>query len=129
MFELVFTYIPQHILLAKLIRPGTESTMMGLSYSMLLLNHNVLRDLGGAFINETWIGVDNKNLDLYWICIIISTSCMLIPITYIYFVVPSNEECDRVQAMYSQVQINGKKKDDESVEDEIDPQDTAVNST
>jgi len=112
MFELCFTFIPQHILLAKLVRPGTESTMMGLSYAMLLLNHNVLRDMVGAFINEEFFHVDKDNLENYWKCIAVSTSCCLIPLTYIYFLVPSNEACDKVEQMYSQVKSKDVDRDD-----------------
>jgi hypothetical protein len=97
MAEIVFTFIPQHILLAKLIRPGTESTMMGISYSLLLLNASVLRDIGGALINESFIGVSKDDLSNYWICLIISTLVTLIPMTYIYWLVPTNEECEQVE--------------------------------
>ena len=115
MFEICFTFIPQHILLAKLVRPGTESTMMGLSYAMLLLNHNVLRDMVGAYINETWIHMDKENQDVYWKCIMVSTLSCLIPFTYIFCLVPSNEACDKVEKMYS---IDKKKDGDDGIENE-----------
>jgi hypothetical protein len=92
--EAVFIWIPLHIMCAKLIRPGTESTMMGVTYSMLLFNHYTVREYVGMAINQGFdIGVKKGHLDNYWNLVVIQACCCLIPLFYIYKIVPSNEEC------------------------------------
>ena len=56
--EIVIILVPERIMVAKLVVPGTESAIMSLSYTILILNNFVLRNLVGVLINKYLIGID-----------------------------------------------------------------------
>ena len=76
---------------ARLVLPGTESVIMSVSHSILILNNFIMRGAIGLFINESFVGVSKRNMDDYWILVLILLVTSFIPLTYITKIVPSDE--------------------------------------
>ena len=94
--EEILIYVPCHILIARLVVPGAESTLMSLSYSILIFGKFFLGGYMGLLINYLFVGVTNDTIDNYYILQAISTICKLIPMTYIYRMLPSQKQIEEV---------------------------------
>lgn len=61
--ERMLTLLPSDIIVAKLTPPGIESSMMVLSKTVIIFNQFVLRNIIGALINSTFIGITTSNIN------------------------------------------------------------------
>ena len=92
--EHFITMLPTGIMLARLTPPGLEGTMTSFSFSIIILNQFMLRLLVGAVINGNFVHppVEAKNIKDFPKLMIIQFFGTLIPMTYIYCMVPLNKK-------------------------------------
>jgi hypothetical protein len=64
--ESALTYLPIFVLVAKLVNPGLEATMMAISGSIVSLNKLTIRALVGVAINNSFVGVDKNSLNDFY---------------------------------------------------------------
>ena len=65
--ERIMTILPSFIIMAKIIKPGVEGTMLALTGTIINLNQFLIRANVGAFINDLYVGVTAEKLDDYYI--------------------------------------------------------------
>jgi hypothetical protein len=82
--------IPSFIIMAKVIPPGIEGTMVSLFTTIINLNQFTIKTAFGTWVNDKFVGITNDNIDKYWILAIIETVGKLVPLLYIYCLVPTN---------------------------------------
>lgn len=63
------TMMPSFILLARVIPPGFESTMMAISAAIIQFNISTLRNLIGVLLNYLFVGVSKDNFKGFYILI------------------------------------------------------------
>jgi hypothetical protein len=88
--EGVLTTMPSLVMMAKLIEPGIEATMMSISATLFNLNKLTLKQMIGVFLNETFVHVKNNQLDRYYILTTIGLFGTFLPILLIKLLVPTN---------------------------------------
>ena len=81
--------MPSFILLAKVIPPGCESTMMAISAAIIGFSMTALRNLTGVFINNQFVGVTKLDFEHFYILCVIQMLGSFIPLLYINYFVPS----------------------------------------
>ena len=86
------TMMPSFILLARVIPPGFESTMMAISAAIIQFNIETLRDLIGVLLNYLFVGVSKDNFENFYTLILIQLIGSILPLMYIDNLVPSKEE-------------------------------------
>ena len=95
--EHALTSMPSVILIGKLIPPGIESTIMSLSMIIIGLNQSFLRSSIGYLFNLLFFNVTKDDIsERYYLLSIVSFIGTLIPMTYIYCLVPSNKQIKEV---------------------------------
>ena len=86
------TMMPSIILTAKLTPPGIESTIMSFSTTIVRINQYSLRGYIGILLNQFLLKVTKADIEeKYYILTIITFIGTLIPMTYIYYFIPSNK--------------------------------------
>lgn len=88
--------IPSVVLLMKVIPKGTEATMQAVSSSIHSLNMHLVRSQLGIQINSSFVNVTKENIGNYPMLTIIECACALIPLTYIYLLIPTIAETEKV---------------------------------
>jgi hypothetical protein len=88
--------IPSFIIMAKVIPPGVEGTMVSLFTTIVNLNQFTIKTALGSYINDRFVGVTNSNIEKYWVLSIIETVGKLLPLMYIYLLVPTNDEVNEL---------------------------------
>ena len=96
-----FTFFPSIIMVSKMIPPGVESTMYSLSITIIALNQFIIRAIMGVYVNDQFVHVSKGHMENYYqlkiICIV--TSC--IPLTYLFYLIPTLAETDELQEKYA----------------------------
>jgi hypothetical protein len=81
--------MPSFILLARVIPPGFESTMMAISAAIIQFNISTLRNLIGVLLNYLFVGVSKDDFSDFYILITMQLVGSLLPLLYIERLVPS----------------------------------------
>ena len=89
--EGVLTVMPALVMMARLIEPGIEATMMAISGTLFNLNKLTLKNLVGVFINDSFVHVTNSDLDSYYILTTFGLIGTFLPCLFIHILVPTNE--------------------------------------
>ena len=59
--------------------------------------------MNGVIINSIFLGIDNSNIQEYYKLCIVQFVGTLIPMLYMYCIIPTNENIDMVQAIHNSV--------------------------
>ena len=89
--EKLLVMLPNFIIMAKIIPPGIEGTMMSLTDTIINLGQFTLRQLFGVILNDVFVGCTKEKIDLFWILCVIQLACKIIPFVYISQLVPRME--------------------------------------
>ena len=95
--EKCLTYMPMFIIMAKIIPPGVEATFMSLASTIHVLNQHTMRVIVGVIINDNTIDVTKEHFDGYYKLQIIAGVGAMIPLLYIYRMVPKVLEVKELQ--------------------------------
>lgn len=90
--ERALTMFPSKIIMARIIAPGVEGTMMSFASIIINLNQFTIRNLIGVFINNTFVHVSNDTMNDYYILCWIRFGTSFIPLTYMWWLLPTNAE-------------------------------------
>lgn len=90
--ERLLVMLPNFIIMAKIIPPGLEGTMMSLTATVINLNQYILRNAIGVILNDLFVGCSKENLGVYWVLCAISLGAKLFPFVYISQLVPRMHE-------------------------------------
>ena len=108
--ERALVMAPSHIIMAKLIPKGVEASMFAVSSTILSLNQFTIRATLGFLINDNFVFVTRKNLGDYWKLNLIGLTGAIIPLSYLYCMVPSIAETQNME------EENKKKKTEQEIE-------------
>lgn len=100
-FERGFVYLPAMILVAKITPPGIESTMYSLAVTALALSQFLIRNSAGVLINDNFVHVDNAHMENYAYLKVITIVTSFLPLTYMWWLIPTLKEADDVQKEYA----------------------------
>ena len=98
--QMIMLFIPISIIMAKIIVPGIEGTMHALQSTIIHVSYGMLRQQVGIVINHVFFGICNKTIQFYYKLLALELLAKLIPFLYIYRLIPSKEEVDRLQEKY-----------------------------
>ena len=76
--------------MAKVIKPGVEGIMISLTMMIIDINQFQIRNALGIWINDTFVGVTNETIDRYWCLELIGLGFKLVPLLYIWCLLPTN---------------------------------------
>ena len=97
---MIMTFIPISIIMAKIIVPGIEGTMSSLQSTIINVSFGMLRAQMGIILNQLFFGIETDNIDQYYKLLAVELVAKMIPFLYIYRLIPTAEEVDRLQAKY-----------------------------
>ena len=81
----------QLIIMAKIIPPGIEGTMISITNTLMFLSNLLLRNLFGILVNDIFVHVTVQNLNNYSILCLFDLLCRFVPLIYIGIMVPRNQ--------------------------------------
>lgn len=96
--EFGITFFATMLIFSKLIPPGIESTLQSIAITVLFFSIAFVRGLMGVFINNYFIGVQSGNIggDGYVKLRAIALVCSCLPLTYMWYMVPTRDEVNAV---------------------------------
>ena len=74
------------------------------------MNLFAVRSIIGMLINKTFLGVEQENIENYYQLVAIQFIGTLLPMTYIYQMMPTNQEIDAVHRSHSQTKHHDSKQ-------------------
>ena len=86
--------LPSFIIMAKLIPPGVESSMMSFTTTIIALNQFIIRNMLAVAINNNFVFVTKKNMKAYSELCLIAFVMSFIPMLFLYCMTPTIKECD-----------------------------------
>ena len=92
-----FWNMVQMIIMAKIIPPGIEGTMISITNTIMFLSNLLLRNVLGIFLNDTFAHVTVSKLDNFSILCLFQLLFRLLPLFYIGLLVPRNKQVDDLQ--------------------------------
>ena len=90
--ERVVTIFPSYVMMARMVPPGVEGTMMAVNNTLVHLNQFTIRNLLGKCINDAFVHVGRNSLHNYYILPIIAFAGSILPLFYMMRMIPSNQE-------------------------------------
>lgn len=96
-----FVLMPSYVIVAKLIPKGIESTMMAVSATIISLNMFTIRASLGVVINETFVHVTQDKFGDYKLLTVIQLVGSLLPFTYLWCLMPTNEQVNALSEKYA----------------------------
>jgi hypothetical protein len=95
--ERALTMMPVFIIMAKLIPPGVESSMMALNTTVVNLKSMLISPFMGVFINDYFVHVTKKNMkDYKWLCLT-ATIMSVGPLFFVWCMTPTFKELEERQ--------------------------------
>jgi hypothetical protein len=111
--EIIILQIQIKIIIARIVPPGIEGTIMAFGSTILYLDMRTIRNLFGVFINSNFVGVTAKNItDNYFYLTLINTIGSILPCFFIYAMIPSNEQIKALQDENIVKVVNAKQDSD-----------------
>ena len=98
--ERMMTIIPSFIIMAKIIPPGVEGSMVALTATIINLNQFLIRGSFGALLNDLFVGVTTAHLEKYPTLAWIYLFGKFFPFFFIFALIPKNEEVQALQQRY-----------------------------
>jgi len=96
------TFLPAMIIVSKATPPGIEATMCALAVTLLILNQFILRSVMGVLINDNFIFVSKGQIDDYMYLKMVCIVAAVIPLSYMWRLVPTAEETDELHQSHAQ---------------------------
>ena len=101
-----FSTFPSFIIVSKVVPTGVESSMMSLSITIIYLNQFFLRSAIGLLINSTFVHVTKQNTDNYLYLKVICATSSLLPLLYMFRLIPTLKEAQLLQKINSGKKID-----------------------
>ena len=95
--ERMMTIIPSFIIMAKIIPPGVEGSMVALTATIINLNQFLIRGSFGALLNDLFVGVTTQHLEKYPSLAWIYLFGKFFPFFFIFSLIPKNEDVQELQ--------------------------------
>jgi hypothetical protein len=109
--EIIILQIQIKIMIAQIVPPGVEGTVMAFGSTILGFDMFLIRNLIGVFVNSKFFGVTTENIrDNYVFLTLIKTAGSILPCFFIYAMIPSNEQIKAIQ--YENIEKINKAKQD-----------------
>ncbi len=84
-----FIGLPFAVLIAKICPKRVEATSYAMLASIISLRHTI-RAWIGTYVNDTFVGVTQKDLSHYWVLCVIGFVCAFIPLLFLWLI-PSKQ--------------------------------------
>ena len=107
------TMLPSQIILAKVILPGVEASMISFSATIISLNQFSIRNIMGVVINDKFFQVSNESFDQYYMLQVAALIGYVVPLLFIHLMVPSLKEINEIQERNTKIQTFNKATSEE----------------
>jgi len=114
--EKILLFYPSTIFVAQIAAPGVEAFMSSIGGTIIQFNMFTLRSIIGLYCNKWFADITRDTIEDYYKLAFIQIIGCVIPLLYMYHIIPSNAEVEATQKMYQEKIVESQKKVGKEIE-------------